>query len=362
MGGRPGGSRARARSAERITRLCAAAGDTRALRLRLLPEIRAAVGFDAYAWLLTDPQTSVGCAPLADVPCLPELPRLIRLKYLTPVNRWTRLQAPVGLLRQATGGDLARSLLWRELLSGYGVADVASVVFRDQHGCWGFLDLWRSASSVPFTQEDAGFLARLSPPVTRSLREGQAAAFAPRQPDSRGRAGPVVLLLSADLEVLGETPPAQEYLRMLVPPADGYAPVPAGAYNVAAQLLAAEAGADDNEPWARVHLSGGLWMTLRAGRIGAAGPRAEPGGAQPAIAVAIEESSPAERVSLFARCYGLTARESQLLTQLAAGHDTRAIAAMMFLSEHTVQDHLKAIFAKTGSRTRRGVLARAIGG
>ena len=47
------------------------------------------VPFDAYAWLLTDPQTSVGSSPLADVPCLPELPRLIRLKYLTEVNRWT---------------------------------------------------------------------------------------------------------------------------------------------------------------------------------------------------------------------------------------------------------------------------------
>ena len=35
------------------------------------------VKFDAYAWLLTDPETEVGSAPLADVPCLPELPRLI---------------------------------------------------------------------------------------------------------------------------------------------------------------------------------------------------------------------------------------------------------------------------------------------
>ena len=57
--------------------------------MRLLDEIRRAVGFDAYAWVLTDPQTCVGSAPLADVPCLPELPALIRLKYLTTVNRWT---------------------------------------------------------------------------------------------------------------------------------------------------------------------------------------------------------------------------------------------------------------------------------
>ena len=99
--------------------------------------------FDAYAWLLTDPETSVGSSPLADAPCLSELPTLIRLKYLTEVNRWTRLETPVGLLGEATGGELSRSLVWRELLHRYDVVDVASVVFRDAFGCWGFLDLWR---------------------------------------------------------------------------------------------------------------------------------------------------------------------------------------------------------------------------
>ena len=74
---------------DRVLRLCSSGADARTLRLELLAEIRRAVGFDAYAWLLTDPETSVGSAPLADVPCLPELPRLIRLKYLTPVTRWT---------------------------------------------------------------------------------------------------------------------------------------------------------------------------------------------------------------------------------------------------------------------------------
>ena len=84
--------------------------------------------FDAYAWLLTDPETSVGSSPLADVPCLPELPRLIRLKYVTAVNRWTQLRSPVALLAEVTGGDLSRSLVWRELLHGYNIVDVASVV------------------------------------------------------------------------------------------------------------------------------------------------------------------------------------------------------------------------------------------
>jgi hypothetical protein len=136
-----------------MVRLCSSGLDARTLRLQLLAEIGRVVGFDAYAWLLTDPETSVGSAPLADVPCLPELQRLIRLKYVTPVNRWTALPpGGVASLLTATGGEPARSRLWRELLAGYQVVDVASVVFRDAYGCWGFLDLWRvgaSATSPP---------------------------------------------------------------------------------------------------------------------------------------------------------------------------------------------------------------------
>jgi DNA-binding CsgD family transcriptional regulator len=47
-----------------------------------------------------------------------------------------------------------------------------------------------------------------------------------------------------------------------------------------------------------------------------------------------------------------------LLDHLVTGIDTRQIAARMFVSEHTVQDHLKSIFAKIGVRSRRELVAR----
>ena len=43
------------------------------------------------------------------------------------------------------------------------------------------------------------------------------------------------------------------------------------------------------------------------------------------------------------------------------GCDTREVADRMLLSEHTVQDHLKSVFAKTGTNNRRTLLARALG-
>jgi DNA-binding CsgD family transcriptional regulator len=340
---------------DRVERTCAADGDARALRLHLLEEIRRAVPFDAYVWVLTDPETQVGGAPLADVPCFPELPRLIRLRYLTALNRWTALaDPPVALLSEATRGDLARSSLWRGLLYRYDVADVVSVAFRDPFGCWAFLELWRTSGQV-FDRTDAEFLGDIAPAVTNALRRSQARTF--YSDSSPGRlAGPLVLLLAPDLEVVRRTPGTRDALRSLVPREDGGPPVPAGAYNVAAQLLAVEAGIDTAAPWARVHLAGSRWLTFRAARLEGDGPPAERD-----IAVTLDEAGPAERLSLFTRCTGLSVREAELVGHLTAGADTRAVAEQMFLSAHTVQDHLKSVFAKTGTHSRRALLARIHG-
>jgi DNA-binding CsgD family transcriptional regulator len=318
--------------------------DDRRLRLDLLGKLRRVVGFDAYAFLLTDPETAVGSSPLADVPMslLGALPRLIRAKYLTAANRWTALDpGQVALLSAVGDGDPLRALLCE-----HGVTDVVSLVFRDRFGCWGFLDLWRAGGL--FTAADARRVAAFAGPVTAVLRQAQAATFAAR-PSSASRPGPVVLLLSPELTVIGQTPQTHEYLHTLIPPEQGHAPVPASAYNVAAQLLAVESGVDVHQPSARVHLAGGLWLTLRAARIG------------PDIAVSIEESTPAERLDLFTRASALSAREAELLAHLASGAGTREIAGRMFVSEHTVQDHLKSVFAKTGTRNRKALLARALG-
>lgn len=346
-----------ARGREQILQLCRSDANARSLRLEVLAVLRRVVGFDAYVWVVTDPETSVGTAPLADVPCLPELPQLIRLKYLTTVNRWTSMLTPVASLHQATDGDLARSLIWRELLCRYQIGDIATSVHRDRFGCWAFLDLWRRRGAPPFTAAELGFLHGIAAPLTAALRHAQATAFAVGRAREQTSSGPVVLLLSPGLDVQAQTVQTQQFLRLLVPPdSAAQAPVPAGAYNVGAQLLAREAGVDGNSPVARVHLGGGRWLTLRAARMDSAQPVSERD-----IAVSIESTDPAGRLSLFARACGLSSREAELLGHVVAGAATREIAQLMFLSSHTVQDHLKSIFAKTGSRNRRTLLARVLG-
>ena len=99
-----------------------------------------------------------------------------------------------------------------------------------------------------------------------------------------------------------------------------------------------------------------MWLTFRAARVESDRPDADQD-----IAVSIEPCSPAERLDLFARTNALTQRETELLDLLVAGADTKAVAEALFMSQHTVQDHLKSIFSKTGARTRRILVGRVAG-
>ena len=344
------------RAIERVERLCRERSGDRALRTALLGEIRREVAFDWYAWLLTDPETEVGSGPLAEIPTIRDLPRLISAKYVTSLNRWTNLDSPVATLQAATDGELRRSEVWREVLSEYGVADVASVVFRDAHGCWGWLDLWRRAESGPIDDRERDYLASIVTLITAGLRGSVAGSFAEGVTYPVEGDGPLVLVLSPQLDVMTQTPDTEAYLRALIPPVGDRRAIPAAAYNVAAQVLATEAGVDNHPPFARVHLQGGVWLTFRAGRVDASAPLS-----QRDIAVAIGVASPAQRRDLFARSHALSPREVEVIDQIAHGGDTRAIAAALFVSEHTVQDHLKSIFAKTWARNRRTLLARFAG-
>jgi DNA-binding NarL/FixJ family response regulator len=342
------------RAAERIARIHGDGRGSRALRRALLDEIGRHVSFDAYAWLLTDPETEVGCDPVADVPSMPQLPTLIRLKYATETNRWTAMRKPVARLLDATAGNPTQSLVWRDLLAAYDIVDMASLVFRDRFGCWAFLDLWRVGPAEPFSERDAKYLNAIVPPVTEALRRVQAETFhiaeAPRVPD-----GPAVLVLSPDPRVRAQTPETEAYLRVLVPPTGDRQPIPAGAYNVGAQLRASEDGVDNHPPSARVHLSQGVWLTLRAARM------VESDQADADIAVTLEPTSTKDRMSLFSLAHGLTKREAEIVAACASGTDTRGLAQELFVSENTIQDHFKSIFAKTNTRTRGELLAIARG-
>ena len=318
------------------------AADSRIFRADVLHRLRAMIDFDWYVWALTDPVTGVGIDPIARIPDVRDAARAIRLKYLTATNRWTTLDVAAAL------GDRApHSLLWRELQEPAGVVDVASVVLRERDNCWGFLDLW---SRHPVATEQVTMLRGVAPGLAEAVRLLRGRSFhGPAQPGSTR--GPSVLLLDDALTVVGQTAASEPLLRRLLPTPEGRSPIPAAVYNVAAQLLAREAGVDRSEPLARMPASDGSWVRVSAARV------------EPArgIAVTIEPTTMHERLDLFARAHALSNRERDIVRELSTGAATAEIAERLFLSPYTVQDHLKAVFEKTAVHSRKALLARATG-
>ena len=346
---------------DRVERLGAEGLTVKAYRERVLAEVRRTLPYDGHVWLLTDPATRVGTSPLADVPGLAfaDLPRLGRLRYLTTINRWDRLLEEGRLaatLLATTGGQPDRSQLWRDCLSGFGVTDVASVVCADRFGCWAWLDLWRTGATA-YAAADAAFLAELAPLLATGLREAVSRTFVD-DAAALDLSGPAVVVLRPDLAVRSQTSWAAEALFALNPPDDPVPTVPAAVYNVAAALTAHEAGVPVGEPWSRVHLGAGRWVTLRADRMTAGEGSA---GTEGDVVVTIEVSTPAERREVFALAHALTPREREVLGEVARGLDSQAIAARLYLSEHTVHDHVKSVLAKTGTASRQALLSRIAG-
>lgn len=315
-----------------MERLCAEDLDAKALRERVLAAVRPVVPFDGHVWVLTDPVTCVGTAPLADVPGLawPDLPGLVRWRYLQRGTRWTDLRAAGTPVRTFRGES----------------AEILTVACWDRFGCWAWLDLWRA---TPFSRTEQNRVAALAPVLTTGLRRAQARTFsaAPQRPSG----GPAIVVLGPDLAVRVRTPAALEALERLNPPGEAIPAIPAAAYNLAAALIAAEQGMPVGPAWSRVHLGAGRWITLRAAR--ATG--------QADIVVSIEDSTPAERLEVFGLAHGLSPREREVLTALATGIDSRGLAGQLVLSQHTVNDHVKAVLAKTGTATRGALLARIAG-
>jgi DNA-binding CsgD family transcriptional regulator len=312
---------------DRVERICREPLDSRRLREEVLDVLRRAVPYDAHVWPLTDPVTGVATSPHAHVPMLawPDLPRLVRNRYVDVEGAW------------------------REQLAGLGIASTSLAVLADRFGVWGWLELWRSDGS--FTAEESALLEDLTGPLTAGLRESQARTFV-EDADRLELAGPAVVLLGSRLEVVSQTATAGAALRRLNPPGEApiIDPIPAAAINVGAALLAQEAGRPLGPPWSRVHLGGGCWVTLRAERMTDDG-----------IAVTIETSTPAERREVFALAHGLSPREREVLDQVCTGADSRTMARALALSEHTLNDHVRAVLAKTGSPTRQVLLSRIAG-
>jgi DNA-binding CsgD family transcriptional regulator len=75
-------------------------------------------------------------------------------------------------------------------------------------------------------------------------------------------------------------------------------------------------------------------------------------------AAIIEPADPARISTLLMSAYGLTTREQDLTRLVLQGCSTAEIGEQLVVSPHTVQQHLKSIFEKTGVRSRRDLVGK----
>lgn len=328
----------------------------------LTARLRTTIAFDAACWHGLDPQT------LLLTTANPE--ELLQRGFLTADTEpdaaravlaseyerddynafaaLARRRAPVGILSEATRGRPARSARYREFLAARGTPFELRAAFVRRGRAWGCVVLHRAEATGDFQRTHARLMARLSRPIADGLRASVRADAARRAHDE---SAPGMIVLGAGNEIELVTMPAERLLEPLRHQSPGTAtslPVPVAAL----AALAREARCDDAVPApAALHVpTGEGWLSLHASLPDGTGHQR--------VAIVIQRSSTEQTVPLRLEAFGLTEREREVATLVARGLSTDELAERLCLSPWTVQDHLKAIFDKTGSRSRRELRAR----
>ena len=125
--------------------------------------------------------------------------------------------------------------------------------------------------------------------------------------------------------------------------------LPLPVFVLARQLLAGDSSA---LPRLRLHDPTGRWITLHASQLSDGS----------GVVVVVEPARAADAVPTILAAHGLTGREAEVTQLVLRGFSTRQIVDELHISAHTVQDHLKAVFAKTGVGSRRELVATLLAG
>ncbi|MEV6522163.1 helix-turn-helix transcriptional regulator [Longispora sp. NPDC051575] len=314
------------------------------------------VGFDAGCWHGTDPATGFLTSTVAEHLDPARFERAAYLELWTPepltFARLRQSGRPADSLHRVTGGRPGTSGRFRELLAADGFGDELRIVFDTPTGRWGAAAFMRAAGRGPFTAPELGLVERLSPHIGALL--GRSYRPVPGGPDT-GAPEPAVAVLGPTGRLVSADPRAEALIARLAEALPAASGVPTGFIVVAEHARGAAATGRAGVPSrSRIRGSDGRWLTLHASLLDG-----RPDGH---VAILVTPASPAEALPVALMSYGLTGREQEVALHVARGRTTRDIAARLTLSPLTVQDHLKAIFTKTGVRSRRELLALLMAG
>jgi DNA-binding CsgD family transcriptional regulator/GAF domain-containing protein len=331
----------------RIERLAAGNNDFSTVRSALDRELRAALAYDYGALSTLDPATM--CWTSCFVSGIDHDAGFERVVYdhefraheLNSYADLARADRPVGRLWALTGGDLRQVGRYRDLLEPIEASDEMRAVLRSHGSCWGTVTLYRRRPAPAFSEDDEQTLVAVAPAIADLFRLMMLRAAT--RPASGVALAPGLLTVTAAGEICDRTAEADSWLDLI----DDRDRVP----SVIASLASATARGEGLARAALPTRQGG-WITLHASELHT--PDAD---GRDRVAIIIEAARPVVLNDLIAEAYGLTPREREVTSLITAGLANKQIAQRLDLSRYTVEDHVKAVFAKTSVANRGSLVA-----
>jgi DNA-binding CsgD family transcriptional regulator len=255
----------------------------------------------------------------------------------------------ISTLHEATSGDPTSSPRWQANMALGGDQEMIAALRTQAGDVWGALGLYRDQGQPLFDATELAFIQSVAPYLAEGARR---ALLAGEAVDPEGPRAPGLIVLSGNWEIESTTPGVEHWLAEL-PDGDWDAgKLPSSVLAVAGRALRTAEHPDEPGQVAvsRVLSRSGTWVVLHGASLVAGGTRR--------VAIIVEPAHPARIAPLLMAAYGLTEREQQVTRLVLQGSSTAEIASRLVVSAHTVQQHLKSVFAKTGVRSRRDLVGK----
>jgi DNA-binding CsgD family transcriptional regulator len=348
------------RRRDELVRRAERAGDIADVFAAASTRLRRIVPFDGAVWATTDPVTGLPTGPtrvedLVGVTAA-QCSEIWRHEFIEgDFNRFlelSRADVPAGALR-AAAGDPRRSPRYRNFLRPLDYVDELRVVLRTGDTPWGAVSLFRREGQRPFSASETNLVAGLSAPLGEALRRR---AHDRRAVDTAPGQEPGLMVFDNRGELSSANEQTKAWLDEL--PADQLLPtrlgidVPMWLLITVFQAAAVTSDLGDGTARARIRSRRGQWLVCHATCL------RDGDGSLGQVAVVIEPAQASEIAPIIIDTYDLTDREQQITRLIARGASSADIANELFLSVHTVRDHVKNIFQKVEVTSRGELVAK----
>jgi DNA-binding CsgD family transcriptional regulator len=256
------------------------------------------------------------------------------------LHRFTELArrpSPVGTLGSGDPGEAGSPRL-HEILRDQGFSCELRLALRGGGTLWGALVLLRERGRRPFNDEQTQAAAAIAQPLTRAVKR---ISVRPR--------GQVPPPLSPGVVIVGPDDTAQAISSQAAAwfgdfRLESEHPLPYVVLQMAAVARNVKGAQPDR--LARIRTRSGRWLSLAGCPLG-----------DGRVAVVLQPATTDQLLPAIAAWHQFTPRQLDVVELLLRGHSIKQIARRLQLSPHTVEDHLKILYRKTGTNSQQELLA-----